>query len=283
MGDEARRAPRRAHQRPEPQYAGGFLTHDTGRPRAMTVRSRSACIRDTDPREAATRPAGWPGDPARGDPAAPAPAGRAGSAPAHGSAAGSRGSQARRRPGPGEARLAGERRQPARPYRGIRDGRLGRAPGPLPGLMGSPGAARRQPAPGLLGEARPPHRGPVPGCRAVAPGPDSEPPSPFSGRSRVPSLTTARRLPSTVSPQASNRPRGNILGSSSVTRRTCCIHGLTWACRPGTVGGVESRPWGRSWRACSGASSAPQRLVRLAPQGAIVLDRRLSRPRWPRT
>jgi CRP-like cAMP-binding protein len=29
MGDEARRAPRRTHRRPEPQYAGGFLIHDT--------------------------------------------------------------------------------------------------------------------------------------------------------------------------------------------------------------------------------------------------------------
>jgi hypothetical protein len=163
---------------------------------------------------------------------------------------------------PGTAPLPGERSEPARLHRGAERGDLGPGGGRRGGSASStpPGGSAPPggwPAGRVLEAAGPSLRGALPGGRGLAQ--EAQLPSRrmTSKAAPVPSLSTGESSSSTASPQPTNMSADNILGSWIYSSRTCCGQTLTKRFPPGRVGGVESRPWGRSWRACSGASSAP--------------------------
>jgi hypothetical protein len=243
--------------------------------RAPTVRSLSAAGGETGRRELPLPPTNTSvaAGPGQQDPAPPQPAGRAGAAARSWASARPGGFSERRGTGPGTPGVAGDGPEPARLHRGLRRRRLGGAT-PLPHrprrrrFAGRSVATLLLPGDGVLRAAGPAVRAPLPGCGGMAQEAVGERSPGRFGSTRLPSLSTAWTGSCTCSPQASNRPVVNMLGSADVSRRTYCVQRLTRAARRGTVGGVESRPWGRSWRACSGASSSLPRAVRLAPRGA---------------
>jgi hypothetical protein len=242
---------------------------------ARTVRPLSAVGADTDRRESSLSPTNTrlPTGPARRGPATPQPAGRAGAAPGPPAAAGPGSIAARCRAGSGPTGVAGHGREPARLHRGVRRRRLGAAAsfphrGWLHRAAGRSAVRPPLPGAGVLGAAGHPFGAAVPGRGEVAQEADGRRrPAPIAPATLL-SLSTAQGTSSTPSPQASNRPGVNILGSTTEAHRICCGQSLTGSARPSRVEDVESRPWGRSWRACSGASSSLPRPVRLAPRGA---------------
>ena len=241
--------------------------------RTPTVRPRSASCGETDRREPLLPPANacvTPG-PHQRDPRPPQPAGRAGAAAGSWAPSWPGSLPERCGAGPGTPGVAGHGPEPARFHRGVGRGRLGGAallPHRPPRDAGRSAATLLLPGAGVLRAAGPALGAPLPGCGGMAQEAGDQRRSGRFGPQALPSLSTARSGSSTSSPQASNRPVVNMLGSAGVSRRTYCVLCLTGTVRRGRVGGVESRPWGRSWRACSGASSSLPRAVRLAPRGA---------------